>query len=436
MRKTNETMEAKSILKNKISLKNYTKSAALFLVTVCYSTTLLGQNTGTSILENCKSSLNKTKEYVNKSYDGGDKYKGQLNNGTRDGLGVYYWNDGSFYFGNWSNGSRTGYGMCLVPEGQIVKNCSNCTVYVGNFDSGNKSGTGTCYDKQGNLIYHGDFSNDSPTKTYPTTVDYPAFKFQAIKYDTGDQYIGETKSGNRHGYGVYIWSKGDVWFGNWENGNRKGKGIYLSYDSSWKTMDCENNDCKTLTSYSSSNSSQTEEQRQAAERQRQQDEYNRQQAERQAEANRQEIERQAETNRQEEAKRQTTPLAKPASQSTVREVNTDNESRHILTLNKNTTFISPEGADIIFLIKYDSSDGSYSLSYLNTSGQQRKFTSNNVKIKVKYKNDDNEYSYTDACFIKMDVGRQNLKLSDVFFDISSRKEIEDIKISFEQSKIE
>jgi len=424
-------------------MKNFIKLSVLFLGITCFSGISIGQNIETSIWKNCKSDIDKTKEYGNQSYDGsydGDKYKGQQSNGTREGLGAYYWSEGSCYFGNWSNGQRTGFGMLLVREGYFISGCDNCAVYVGNWNNSKQSGNGVCYDKLGNLIYAGKFSNGKPTETYPMTVSLPAYKFQTIEYDSGDKYIGETQSGKRNGYGIYVWSSGDAWFGDWENGERSGKGISLLYNSSWQIWDCKGNDCKILDSYNSSNSSQSEEQRQAAEREHQQDEHNRQQAEKQAEINRQEAARQAEAERQAAARRQDDSslgvlLDKPASQGTGREVNANNASRQILTLNSNTTFLSPEGDDIIFLIKYVPTEG-YCLSYINSSGQQRRFTSNNVKIKVKYKYDDNEYSYTDACFIKMDIGRQNLKLSDVFFDISSRKEIEDIRISFEQSKIE
>ena len=58
-----------------------------------------------------------------------------------------------------------------------------------------------------------------------------------------------------------------------------------------------------------------------------------------------------------------------------------------------------------------------------------------MKIRVKYVGDDEQYSYTDACVINMNKSSDVIDLSDMFFEISSTKEIEDIRISFEDSKI-
>ena len=190
----NNVVEATTISKNATSSKKQMKLIVLFLAIICYSSTLSGQS--------WKSALNKTKEYANKSYDDGGKYKGQLSNDSRVGLGIYYWSSGSYYIGNWTNGDRNGYGMTLAPEGQSVNNCNNSVVYVGDWSSGNKSGEGTCYDKDGNLIYYGKFSNDKPTEAYPTTGSYSAYKFKTISYDSGYKYIGETKDGKRR---IVLW---------------------------------------------------------------------------------------------------------------------------------------------------------------------------------------------------------------------------------------
>ena len=216
-------------------------ATAIWLSIICFPNIAAGQE--------WKSALSTAKKNTNKEYDDGGKYKGQLSNGNREGLGLYSWANGTYYFGNWSNGNMTGYGINLVPEGLIVSNCENCVVYVGNFKTGMKSGKGTCYDKAGKLIYYGDFADSKPTETYPSTNDLSSYTFETISYNSGDSYIGEAKDGKRHGAGIYVWSNGNVWYGRWENGNRNGSGIQLGYNASWKTEKCDVDDC---TKYASS----------------------------------------------------------------------------------------------------------------------------------------------------------------------------------------
>jgi hypothetical protein len=185
-----------------------------------------------------KRALDKVMERVNQPLNNG-RYKGQLVNGNR-ALGIYRWLDGDCYMGNFLNGKIHGYGMYLYPNGDV---------YVGNWSSSNKSGKGTNYDKYGNLTYYGDFLNGRPTETYPTTGGYLLYKFQIIDFGGKDNfdrwvYIGETKGGKRHGYGIFIWRNGDAWLGNWKDGNRSGAGIHIYHNTSWEKNNCKADDCE------------------------------------------------------------------------------------------------------------------------------------------------------------------------------------------------
>jgi len=183
-----------------------------------------------------RTSMRKVVDNVTEKYSD-DVYKGQKSNGKRNGMGVYRWNSGSYYFGEWSNGDMNGYGLRVCGEGRAISNCPDCVYFVGNWKDDKKSGKGTCYDEYGNLIYYGDFANDRPTGTYPTTESYSSYKFECINYESNNSvYIGETKDGKRHGYGVYIWNNwyGNAWYGHWENDKRSGNGIDLFYDGSIK----------------------------------------------------------------------------------------------------------------------------------------------------------------------------------------------------------
>jgi hypothetical protein len=241
-------METENHSKKRCESNNVINKIILsFMLVICFSVTSLGQN--------WKSVLSKIMENADRNYDGA-KYRGQLNNESRSGLGVYCWTSGtgSYYFGNWVSGEPSGYGMLMMTAGNTVWHCRDCATYIGNWSSNEKSGEGTCYDKEGNLIYYGNFSNDKPTETYPSTKEYSSYKFKTIEYTSGDKYIGETKNGVRDGYGVYVWSNGNIWFGYWDDGDRKGTGMYLSYNGNWEKQKCNGDNCTTLASSTESNS--------------------------------------------------------------------------------------------------------------------------------------------------------------------------------------
>lgn len=192
--------------------------------------------------------LSKIRNNANINYDGGGKYKGMLQNGEPNGLGIYSWPNGDYYFGGWSDSKKDGGTMYLSGEESEHLYCSGCVVWVGDYSNDKKSGKGTCYNKSGDLIYYGDFSNGKPTETYPSTGGFSNYKFQALDMEDGDYYIGETKDGKREGWGAFVWPSGTVWFGKWKGGGRGGKGLYTKSDGSWELQECAGDDCKTLSS--------------------------------------------------------------------------------------------------------------------------------------------------------------------------------------------
>ena len=50
--------------------------------------------------------------------------------------------------------------------------------------------------------------------------------FGTYNYANGDKYVGEFKSGKRHGQGTFIFSNGHKYVGEFENGKRQGDGTY------------------------------------------------------------------------------------------------------------------------------------------------------------------------------------------------------------------
>lgn len=180
--------------------------------------------------------MRKAVDYVGVNYDNG-AYKGQRSNNLRHGLGVYWWSeDGDYHWGRWENGEEEGMGIYMLGNDSYhVNGCEDCRYFVGMYDNGVRSGKGTCYDSWGNLIYYGDFVNGQPSESYPNGDGYTAYKFEVIQYTDGAMYVGETKDGQRHGYGIYLWPSGASWYGPWENGSRDGYGIYLPYQGTSET---------------------------------------------------------------------------------------------------------------------------------------------------------------------------------------------------------
>ncbi len=58
------------------------------------------------------------------------------------------------------------------------------------------------------------------------------YRFVSMRYSNGDQYIGETYQGKRHGLGLYFYRNGDVWFGEYDNNVRRGFGALFEQDNS------------------------------------------------------------------------------------------------------------------------------------------------------------------------------------------------------------
>lgn len=48
------------------------------------------------------------------------------------------------------------------------------------------------------------------------------------KYPNGDQYEGESRNGQKHGYGVFSAANGAVYSGWWKEGKKSGKGVFVS----------------------------------------------------------------------------------------------------------------------------------------------------------------------------------------------------------------
>ena len=55
-------------------------------------------------------------------YNNGNRYKGDIINGKREGKGIIYYIDGDIYEGEWKNGKREGKGIYYYNHGECKGN--------------------------------------------------------------------------------------------------------------------------------------------------------------------------------------------------------------------------------------------------------------------------------------------------------------------------
>ena len=92
-------------------------------------------------------------------FNDGATYVGEYKNDLREGIGIYYYKDGSSYNGNWEKDKKHGYGIYSYPDNEA---------YVGEWKYGNYDGLGIFF------------------------------------YRNGDKYVGEVNENHRDGFGMKI----------------------------------------------------------------------------------------------------------------------------------------------------------------------------------------------------------------------------------------
>lgn len=180
-------------------------------------------------------------------------YYGELLGGARDGYGTFVWDDGTLYRGEWEDGERNGMGMThfndqdtygnyidgqmegygaivIASDGCWLDGAEGSTRYVGYFQDGLPSGVGTLYDASGEVTYYGNFKAGIPTSPYPTTAPYTRYRWHHEVLPNGDSWEGESYDGVRQGWGIYRWADGSWWCGYWNDGLRDGEGLFVRSD--------------------------------------------------------------------------------------------------------------------------------------------------------------------------------------------------------------
>jgi len=146
---------------------------------------------------------------------GRNEYMGQVaNNDILYGYGLYMTADGREFIGKFRQGKML-FGITIGKEMAIV----------------------------GSPNYYASYSLTTGKLDYVFRVNEKVvvdakyldeYRFVRMKYANGDEYMGETYQGKRHGYGIYYYHNGDRWFGQYKNDVRDGFGALFCADNSMK----------------------------------------------------------------------------------------------------------------------------------------------------------------------------------------------------------
>ena len=191
-------------------------------------------------------------------YDDGSVYEGYFRKGNRDGYGKLTLTDGSIYQGQFAKDKYEGYGVISNPDGTQIagifergryvgelKNQFGCVSgdcyngygvkvdntgsYFGEFKEGKFHGMGRFVEKNG-IEYDGSFVAGSfdgfATLTYP----------EGVRPDGLVKYIGEVKNGDPNGYGAMLYKDGSIYYGHISNNNYNGQGVLVNMSDNGKKL--------------------------------------------------------------------------------------------------------------------------------------------------------------------------------------------------------
>ena len=190
------------------------------------------------------------------TYNNGDEYEGDWENGGRQGIGIYKYANGNVYEGEFMNGLLHSRGIFTYKNGDIyeyrdsAKEClgifkylregpNKGDIYQGEYKNNCKEGQGLYLYVNGDS-YQGGFINDQfhgrgifKYKNGPNKGDIYQGEYKNNKregqglylYASGESYQGEFLNNEFHGIGVFKWSNGNVYGGEFKNYKKEGQGI-------------------------------------------------------------------------------------------------------------------------------------------------------------------------------------------------------------------
>jgi len=180
-------------------------------------------------------------EWTTKS---GDQYIGQFVSGLYHGHGEFKWNKGKggSYLGSYHKGLKAGSGVRLFSNGTQYKGdfvedqmCGegvlqeiNGDTYVGNFKDNQMNGSGVKTFAHGDR-YEGQFMDGmfyGRGKYHYQDGSYYDGEYLATYLHKGTNVVYPMTNGQKHGYGVRVWSDGGRYEGKWVDDKPEGFGFY------------------------------------------------------------------------------------------------------------------------------------------------------------------------------------------------------------------
>lgn len=139
----------------------------------------------------------------------GDRYEGEVIDGSLEGFGRYVWADGKSYEGNFAAGKREGFGSLTWVNGDR---------YRGNFVTGQMQGRGVFVWANGDR-YEGSFvANQRDGQG-------------TMQWQSGERYEGQFEAGMMNGQGLYQWPDGTRYKGTFVQDRRSGLGMLIDSDA-------------------------------------------------------------------------------------------------------------------------------------------------------------------------------------------------------------
>lgn len=118
-------------------------------------------------------------------------YQGNVTNGVANGLGTFYFKDGSFFQGNFSNGWWHGEGVIVTPYNGYLTGCWAMGNYIGNCPNNNS------YNNDNRIeTIISDVQDERPDDNRYTAVSPEGYKITRIEPGTK---MGRTLLGNYSG---------------------------------------------------------------------------------------------------------------------------------------------------------------------------------------------------------------------------------------------
>ena len=168
---------------------------------------------------------NRAEGYGVHSWMEGDRYEGEWKACLREGYGTDFFRGGDQYTGQYAAGLPQGYGQYEWANGDV---------YSGDFERGRKHGKGKWRQRAADPAephkinqYEGEYKDDEK------------HGFGCFTWEMGNKYTGNFKQDLRDGWGTMEWIDGSVYKGQWANGIQQGFGIMI-YNTDLATRDREN----------------------------------------------------------------------------------------------------------------------------------------------------------------------------------------------------